>query len=410
MIVTLLVSTGAAWESRALQSLGADPRTVVLKRCVDVDDLLAAASTGQADVAVLGSELPGLDSAVVDELHRHGVPIVALSPDPEATLVSAARIGVRSVLETDRVSDLPDFLSRELSETAPHARPGAHAAEVNDEELAEEAPLAGRTDPADHPGRVIAVHGATGGPGRTTVAVNLAAELAARGEPTLLVDADPHGGAVAQHLGVLDEVSGLLAATRLATAGALGERFASVQRELPGGLRVVTGLPRPERWSEVRPGTLTDLVELGRARGHVVLDTGFSLEQSSLGEPGARPERNGLTIEAVECADEVLLVGAADPVGLARLVRTLLEVRDAVPGPRVRVVVNRMRSTLGWREIDVRAMLEGFGAGHTIDFLPEDQVATDRALVAGRSLVELADGALASGLRHLAEVLVPLTR
>ena len=72
--------------------------------------------------------------------------------------------------------------------------------------------------------------------GVTTVAVTFAAVLAARGRATVLVDADPYGGAVAQQLGVLDEVSGLLAAARLAATGGLAERFATVQRSLGGGL------------------------------------------------------------------------------------------------------------------------------------------------------------------------------
>ena len=44
---------------------------------------------------------------------------------------------------------------------------------------------------------VIAVWGPAGAPGRTTLAVNLAAELAASGHSVALVDADPYGGAIA---------------------------------------------------------------------------------------------------------------------------------------------------------------------------------------------------------------------
>jgi MinD-like ATPase involved in chromosome partitioning or flagellar assembly len=225
------------------------------------------------------------------------------------------------------------------------------------------------------------------------VASGLAGELARRGLTTLLVDADPHGGAVAQQLGILDEVSGLLAAARLVGAGTLGERFATAQRRLSDQLRVLTGLPRPDRWAELRPGTLTAIVERARQDGQVVLDTGFSLEPD-LGEVTGRPERNGLTREAVEIADELVLVGAADPVGLARLARALTEVHELLPEPRLRVVVNRMRPTLGWREADVVAMLAGFGAPLDVHFLPDDQAAVDRALVAGRLLVETGDGAL----------------
>src|SRR5690606_13220466 len=101
-------------------------------------------------------------------------------------------------------------------------------------------------------GRIVVVWGPGGAPGRTVVAAGIAAELARRGLATLLIDADPHGGAVAQHLGILDEVSGLLAAARLVASGNLEQRFATVQRRLSDQLRVITGLPRADRWVEVR--------------------------------------------------------------------------------------------------------------------------------------------------------------
>ena len=56
------------------------------------------------------------------------------------------------------------------------------------------------------------VWGPTGAPGRTTLAIGLAAELAGSGLPTVLVDADTYGASVAQCLGLLDESSGLATA------------------------------------------------------------------------------------------------------------------------------------------------------------------------------------------------------
>ena len=43
MRVVLLLAAGAAWETRALRVLSDRRDLVVLKRCVDVDDLLASA-------------------------------------------------------------------------------------------------------------------------------------------------------------------------------------------------------------------------------------------------------------------------------------------------------------------------------------------------------------------------------
>lgn len=402
MIVTLLVSTGAAWESPALTALNEHPGVVVLKRCVDLEDLLATASAGQAQVAVVGAELPGLDGPVVDQLRQYGVRAVAVTPDDDVARARAHRIGIDAVVPVDRIGELPAAVLRD---------PGP-ALSAPPTVVPIEPPTAAGTAGAVAPqrGRVIAVWGPGGAPGRTTLATALAAELARRGLTTVLVDADPYGGAVAQQLGVLDEVSGLLSAARLIAAGTLDERFASVQRRLSDELRVITGLPRPDRWVEVRPGALADIVEQARHEAQVVLDTGFSLEQDPVADVGVRPERNGLTLEALGAADEILLVGSADPVGLARLARAIAEAHEVLPAPALRLVVNRMRPTLGWREADVTAMLAGFGHHVGVHFLPDDQPAVDRALVAGRTLVESGESSLTRAVAALVDAMAAVRR
>ena len=70
--VVLVAGGGAGWEARAMDALGARAGVVVLKRCVDVDDLLAAASSGQAEAALVDLAAHGLDATAVDLLRRHG--------------------------------------------------------------------------------------------------------------------------------------------------------------------------------------------------------------------------------------------------------------------------------------------------------------------------------------------------
>lgn len=404
MIVTLLVSTGAAWETTALASLNAHPGVVVLKRCVDLADLLATASTGQADVAVLGADLAGLDRGVIDQLAGHGVRPVGVTTDPEHTRVRATRIGLVTVVDADRVDGLGDLVS-DLPVDPTGPVPSADLPLGPSPTRPPSAP----PGPLPMGGRVLVVWGPAGAPGRTTLATGLAGELARRGLGTLLVDADPHGGAVAQQLGILDEVSGLLAAARMVLSGTVEERFATAQRRLSDQLRVLTGLPRADRWIEVRSGVLTQLVDLARGSGQVVVDTGFSIEGDEAVEPG-RPGRNDLTREALEAADEILLVGGADPVGLARVLRALSELHDLSPDPPVRLVVNRMRPTLGWREADVVAMVRDVAAVRSVHFLPDDQPAVDRALVAGRLLVETGDSPLARAIATLVDAMAPVRR
>ena len=394
MVVLLILASGAAWESAALARLEREPGLVVLRRCVDVADLLAAASSGQADVAVVALEAPGLDLDAVDHLRRFQVRPLAVVPDGpgEQHALRAARLGITVVVPDDDLEALPAAI---------------RAAEPEDTVVPD--PLEPERPAPGGAGRVVAVWGPAGAPGRTTVAIALAAELAARGRRTTLVDADPYGGAVAQQLGVLDEVSGLLSAARLAGTGALEARFGSVQRAMGEHLTVVTGLPRADRWVEVRRGVMEHLLEVAAAHGDVVVDTGFSLETDPAADLGARAPRNQLTIAAVSEADEVVVVGSADPVGLSRLARALVEVRDVTSGAPVRVVVNRMRPSLGWSEKDVAGMVEGFTRPAGLHFLPDDRPTVDRALVAGRTLAEVGDSPLGRAVSDVVDALAPAT-
>ncbi len=375
----LIAAAGEPWEAPALRLLTGGPNHV-LKRCVDLTDLLASAATGQADVAVVAGDLPGLDADAVMQLLRDDVRCVAVGGD-EASLT---RIGVVAV----------------VNEADPDGLPGAVETAGTRELVVDPGPDLGPFDAeADAQGRIIAVHGPAGAPGRTTVAIGLAAEHAHLGEPSVLIDADPHGGAVAQHLGVLDEVSGLLAAARLVNAGSLdAEAFARCRREVADGFEVLTGLPRPDRWVEARPGVLDAVLDRARGVGDVLVDTGFSLEDDA--DLGRNLSRNQLTIDAVAAADHVVAVGTAEPTGLARLARTLVELRDATDAP-VTVVVNRMRDSLGWGRRDIVGMVEGYIRAAGVHFLPEDRPTTDKALVAGKAVAELGDSSLRRGLAEV---------
>jgi len=399
VICVVLLAAGEAWESPALADLEQHREIVVLKRCVDVDDLLASVTSGQADVAVVSLDAPGLDPASIAHLRRHDVRPIAVTAAPADDLdvrEQAQRLTIRAVVSVRDLTSLPEVVAtvEDIADTRARAI----------DEALPEAPV---TD--DVEGRLVVVWGPTGAPGRTTVATNLAAEVARRGSATVLVDLDPYGGAVAQQLGILDEVSGLLSASRLAGSDHLEDRFATVCRGVDDHLSVITGLPRADRWREVRGAHVERLLETARSRGHVVVDTGFSLEEDPASDFGGRPGRNTLTLTALDAADEVVVVGAADPVGLARLARGLVELRDRGTGAPVRVVVNRMRGSIGWSEKDIAGMVEGFSRVAGLHFLPDDRGGADKALVTGRALVEGGDSSLVRGLGALADAIFPAT-
>lgn len=400
MICVVLLAAGEPWESPALADLERHPGVVVLKRCVDVDDLLASVTSQQADVAVVSLDAPGLDPTSVAHLRRHSVRPVAVtsaaSNDTDAR-EQAQRLSIAAVVSVSEIGTLPAVVTTVEDVADTRVRP-APAADPR---------LAAVPAEPDVEGRTVVVWGPAGAPGRTTVATSLASELARRGGPAVLVDLDPYGGAVAQQLGILDEVSGLLSASRLAGTGHLEERFDSVCRGVGEHLVVVTGLPRPDRWREVRAAHAEQLLEVARTRGDVVVDTGFSTEEEPGSDFAARPGRNTLTVTALDLADEVVVVGSADPVGLARLARGLVELRERSTAVPVRVVVNRMRGSIGWTEKEIAGMVEGFSRVAGLHFLPEDRQAVDRALVTGRALNEGGDSGLVRALSALTDAVYP---
>jgi MinD-like ATPase involved in chromosome partitioning or flagellar assembly len=349
----------AANEARlveAFEMVGSPLR--VVRRCVDLADLLAAAASGTARAVLLSADVRRLDRDALSRLAVRGLAVVGLAPDEPAER-RLRQLGVLHVLPASApAAAVGDAVVAALGTTPPPAP--------------EEPPA----DPAG--GTVVAVWGPTGAPGRTTLAVNLAAELGA-----LLIDADVYGGAVAQALGLLDEAPGLAAAARLANNGLLDRPALAELARAVGPMRVLTGLTRPERWPELRPAAVEVVLDLCRGlSAYTVVDCAFCLDDDET-------RRNAATLAVLHAADTVLAVGSADPVSLQRLVRALGELtRDAD------VVVNRVRNGVmpGDAKTEIAAALSRYAGVTPRAFLPYDVMATDRALMLGRTLAEAAPG------------------
>jgi len=271
-----------------------------------------------------------------------------------------------------------------------------------------------RAAPRPERARIVAVWGPTGAPGRTTVATTLAVEVASRGGEVLLVDADTYGGCIAQTLGLLDEAPGIAAACRAAEQGTLDlPVLAGLAPQVLPGLRVLTGLPKAGRWTEVRAAALERVFELSRSLvSLVVVDCGFCLEDDEeLSYDTVAPRRNEATLTSLAAADTVIAVGGADPVALQRFVRGLQEL-GTVPSPQPLPVVNRVRSAaVGSRpEARIAASLQRFAGLEDVRFVPDDPAAVDAAALAGRSLVEQSPESPArSAIADLASVVAPWT-
>jgi MinD-like ATPase involved in chromosome partitioning or flagellar assembly len=402
----VLTAVTDRWEGRLVTVLERATDLDVTRRCADLPELLAAAAAGLAPVALVSADLRSLDRAALAHLRDSGVAVVGVyPPGDEAAERHLRQLGVEAVVAADADGTLlqaaVDALAGPRGSATAAADPlesllvdpaqwpaGAGGARAE----AGEAGL-GTGDP-DHEGLLIAVWGPTGAPGRTTVAVNLATELSRTGARTLLVDADTYGGSVAQVLSLLDEAPGLAAAVRAADHGSLDlPGLARLAPEVTPGLRVLTGIPKAERWPELRAPALEHVLTLGRRLARfTVLDCGFNLEDDEeLSYDTRAPRSNAATLVALALADRVLAVGAADPIGLQRLVRGLQELA-VMPVPAPVVVVNKLRSSAvgSHPEQRVREALARFAGVQEPRFVPDDRDTLDAAVLAGRALAESA--------------------
>ncbi len=385
-----------------LQTFGASLH--VARRCMDVADLLASATTTKAGAVVLAPEFHGLDADVVARLRAAALVVIGVVDELASPAHASLRgLGVGEVITAAEIDDLESYVAAAIIAGRDGRDRDDQVSGYEHDAGAAAAPFGERA----RRGRVLAVWGPTGAPGRSTVALGLADALAALGAPTLLVDADVYGGSIAQQLGMLDESSGLLAATRAANAGDLTiTGLSGHARPVHDLLRVLTGLPRADRWTELRPTLLAAVLDVARTwAAYTVVDCGFSIElDEEVSYDTAVPRRNGATLEVLGSADDVVVVGAADPVGITRLARALADLDTVVKPRSVRVVVNHHRPSLGWSTDDLHEILSRFVSVGTIVTLPRDSSACDKALVHGKLLRECAPGA------RLTEALAQLGR
>jgi MinD-like ATPase involved in chromosome partitioning or flagellar assembly len=413
-VPVLLAVTGAPWEADVVRRAERAPGIRVVRRCVDIADVMAAAGSGQARAVLLADALPRLTSDAVAALHARGIAVLALvdpaeNGEPLGTEDRLSRMGIERILPAD-VS--PEDLGRAVTDAVESGPPVSVSHFAGG--FVPLTPETGGNPPPVYnqgSGRMIAVWGPTGAPGRTTVAVGLAAELAAKGMPTLLADADVYGGTVAQLLGMLDETSGLAAAARSAASGSLDlAMLAKHARQFEPHLLVLTGLSRADRWTELRPAAIESIWSTARMLAPcTVVDVGFCIEtDEEISFDSLAPRRNGATLATLEEADEVIVVGTADPVGLTRLIRAIHEVRAVVPSANLRVVVNRVRSgSLGSSPADaVAEALSRYAGVQAAALLPYDQSAVDAAMSHGRTLAEAAKSSkLRKSLQQFASTL-----
>lgn len=402
---------------------------VIVARPANVRELLAVIDRHTPEALIVGATPGTLTAELLAASDSAGIRVVALAAtDHERRYV--AGLGLHEVVDAD--ADWPDIEAVLMLGGAVPLRIDDSPAPAPEPDRADPEPRparstarqrrsrhrtdpAGAADPAGLPdaleavaddttagltgtGTVIAVWGPAGAPGRTTLAINIAAEIAAAGHTVVLADVDTYSGSIAPSLGLLDEAPGFAAACRLAGSDALTraefERIAHRYNSPRGAFWVLTGIGQPSRWPELSAERVGGAIEsLRHWADYVVLDTGFSLESDEeISSDLFAPRRNAATLSALGSADRIVACGLADPVGMARFLRAWADLTEVITTHRVHVVMNRVRASavgLGAGN-QVTSALRRFGGIDAAALVPHDQAALDAAVLTGRTLRDAA--------------------
>jgi MinD-like ATPase involved in chromosome partitioning or flagellar assembly len=357
-VVRVLLAAGdRELERRLSQELAAEG-IVIAARCLDGPSLLERAAEPGIDVVLASADLHHLSEPALLALRERRRPVVLL---------------VSEGVEIEQLAALARVLP--ASSSGPIVAAAVRQAEsrgVFTAALDADTSTGPVGSTGDNRGQVIAVTSGKGAPGKTTIAIALAALLAAEGSSVVLVDADLRGGNVAPYLD-LDPRRGVVG------YAASGDGLEEELQDCPG-FPVLAGLERPELAEGLREETLGAAVAALRERfERVVVDL------------GAPPERSLLHV-----ADELLLVTGADLVSVWNARVGLRGLGERISAGSLAAVVNRRegREHYGREEIERALGIPVLGV------VREDRKAARRATVKQLPLSD-AGGRASRDLRKL---------
>jgi len=362
------VAGDAEAEARLAGELSFRDDVELVLRCMDRVELLGALWGGTLHAVVCVGAPVWLDKQCGEEAARRGIRVIGV---------------VEEAHQADRLAGLgADLIPAQASCDEIVDRCGP--------EWGPPVPIAS-SQPSKPMGRLVAVWGPKGAPGRTSIAIEVASLLAGNQPETLLIDADPYGGDVLQLLGVVEELPTIVWAARMAAKEELDAAHLALDLRRAGrdGPVFIPGLPRAELWAEISEFAWAQLLTVAKASFRfTVCDVGFCLEPewTPYGEPGQG--RNRIARSTVEEADQVIAVCRANPVGIKNFLWALDELRALTDVNDVLIVANRAGSD----HAEVAEVLRRHIGKRPIAYVPEASHVFGKAIASGVPATTLEPG------------------
>jgi pilus assembly protein CpaE len=338
------------------------------KRCTDL--CLLASETGRVDVA--GRACKGEALAELVERFRPRAVLVDLDESADATLQAVEDLPEpRPLLMLAGPQDDPSLILRGMRLGAREMLPPDF---TRQQLLATIEQLDGVFQPGPQerrPAPVVGVMGAKGGVGATVVACQLAGTLQGMGRSTVVVDLNLPLGDAALHFDSRPRYS-------LADVARQGDDFdgsylKSITYRHSSGLHILASPSDPDDADVIRPVTVERTLRfLSEEFEWVVVDLPRSWDD--------------LTLQALELADQIVLVTLLDVPTLNQARRTLKLLERLGIDDKIRLLANRRSSMDAVASGEVRSFL-----GRAPDArLPNDYPTVAHSVNCGRSIGELA--------------------
>ena len=237
--------------------------------------------------------------------------------------------------------------------------------------------------------KVIAVTSPYGSTGKTTVAINLAAELAAAKYRVLIVDADIQGPSCANYLSLSELPAGFPGALRIASQN----RFDRSQLER---LSVELSKPRVTLLAgsigsqaiEITSSSIDQIVEIAKENfDFTIVD--LSSFPHNISDSSSSVNLKTLVAGVLSHANELAVVALADPVGIFRFLQAEQSILSVFSEPKL--VINRLRnSVIPNAKHEIQQTLQRLASTEISGFLPDDPAHIDQATKEGTAASLLA--------------------
>ncbi|MFN2504786.1 MAG: MinD/ParA family protein [Acidimicrobiales bacterium] len=314
---------------------------------------------------VVDADSPLATSALVDELHRRGMGLVAVwDPAEPATKQQALDLGGDTLIEAD--AEPAEFLRVVLDVAGEWLEPAGAVAVATARPAPAIPGFEGLSPRVPGRGQRTVVAGPVGAEPELVI-LELARALAKADSRVVVVDANDICPSLAQ---LVDQP--MLPNLPMAV-DALRQRGGRLEDQLlavgAGRFWLVGGLADPAQWIELRPRAVLDLVEeLANRRHHVLTQVGPMVE--NLADYGG--DRFGVARAVVGDSDSIVAVGMASPVGMARLAMWLADVRLLAPETPLHLVLTRAPKDR-FRRLELLERAQGLEVGEaSVHLLPDD--------------------------------------